>query len=133
MLEKEWRNDPLNSEKRITFKKSEALKKKHLQKRKNDSWNDFLSNLGSHADSKIMWRLMNKMLGRNRITHYGPAVLDTGKDVIVEEPEIAEKLLKSMLAPSMETTSTTCSIIASVIDREQFSSLNTSIKTSEVL
>lgn len=63
---KEWRDSPLSQEKRTSWKKADAIKRRHILKAKREAWKEYISNLSPKEDPSKVWNFVRSMLGKKK-------------------------------------------------------------------
>jgi hypothetical protein len=96
--EKEWRKNPLSSEKRAAWKK--ATKKRLVIKSKKQAWTTFISNLNPQDGQRAIWTFMKSMIGRgNNSIPIAPSITTPNGDKLTSINDIADNFLDLFSRP----------------------------------
>jgi hypothetical protein len=92
--EKEWRINPLSSEKRTAWKRAEATKKRLIIKSKKQAWAIFVNNLNPNDGQSAIWTFIKSMIGRgNNSIPIAPSIITPNGDKLTSINDIADNFL----------------------------------------
>ena len=102
---KKWCNSPTSLTFRSEWKKTEAIKKRHIIAAKKEAWSSFISNLGPQ-DQPRLWSFTRSMLGKgSNLSPDGAPIMYNGTTIncLKENTDLVHNSMLRNLSPKNKT------------------------------
>jgi hypothetical protein len=89
-----WRKSFMSSEKRLEWKKAEAIKKRLIITAKKSAWSTIINNLNPQSNNNHVWPFMRAMIGQgNNCIPIAPAIQKSNGVSLTAPKDIADSFL----------------------------------------